>query len=291
MMPAIVPGLAPLVRVSIPEGTFAMGSTLFRDSQPVTDVALSAFYVSKTKVTIEQHDAYLAAIRKNRITLAVTDPQTGIVSIVGRGKTEREVVDGYMKSLGLRGRLSAGGVVEVGGLTVFEVTTPDLPPEFREFTDQPQGGVSWWELAAFAAAHGGRLPIEAQCERIMRGRSGKDEYGALDGKLRAEDGRKLAQFGEAQTSRVKEFPANSWGVFDASGNVWNWTDTWYTDSYKGLEKKDPRGPKEGTCRVLRGGSYYGGGGGLHAACRVYYDPLVRYENIGGVVVWRSQDSR
>lgn len=290
MMSAVVSGLAPLARVPISAGTFAMGSTLFLDAQPVTDVTVSSFEVSETKVTIGAYQEYLRAIGDNRTTLAVTDAETGDVRIVGRGKTKAEAWDAYAQSL--PSVMSAGALIELGAsLTIFEVTDPDIPAEFRESPDQPMIEIDWQEMLAFAAAHGGDLPTEAEYERVQRGRSGEDEYGTVSGKLRTEDGRKLAQFCTDWTSPVRTHPANSWGVYDASGNVWTWTKTWYSASYVGLGQNDPRGLKGGTRKVLRGGSYYDGGDYLHAAYRFNVDPTVCNGFIGGVVVWRSQDSK
>lgn len=48
---------------------------------------------------------------------------------------------------------------------------------------------------------------------------------------------------------------NAWGLYDMHGNVWEWCQDWFQDSYNGLANTDPQGPQSGAYRVLRGGSW------------------------------------
>lgn len=288
MMPALVPGLAPLARVPIAEGTFSMGLILFQDAQPVTEVAVSAFEVTEMKVTIAEYEDYLRAIGDNRFTLAVESPETGDITIVGRGRTPQEVLEDYDASLSSRlsSGMSPGARVALGGLMIFEVVDPNIPERFRQTLDQPVVTIDWWEMLAFAAAHGGDLPTEPEYERIQRGRSGKDDYGTQTGRLRTAGRERLAHFSKACTVSVGTYPPNSWGVFDASGNVWNWTRTRYAPSHQGLERQDPQGPRQGDFRVKRGGGHYNDMASMHAAFRGFSSPTQRNESTGGVIVWR-----
>ena len=50
--------------------------------------------------------------------------------------------------------------------------------------------------------------------------------------------------------------ANSLGIYDMSGNVWEWCKDWYADSYVSYDTNNPVGPSSGSARVFRGGSWY-----------------------------------
>ncbi len=58
------------------------------------------------------------------------------------------------------------------------------------------------------------------------------------------------------TDPVSARIANSWGLHDMSGNVWEWCWDWYEDSSNVDARINPRGPDAGSGRVIRGGAYY-----------------------------------
>ena len=60
-----------------------------------------------------------------------------------------------------------------------------------------------------------------------------------------------------KTTEVGTFAPNAWGLYDMHGNVWEWCNDWYDRSYYDIsaEATDPKGPDDGTERVIRGGSW------------------------------------
>jgi formylglycine-generating enzyme required for sulfatase activity len=132
--------------------------------------------------------------------------------------------------------------------------------------------VSYPDAVAFGAHRGARLPTEAVWEYAMRaGRTGArfpwGDEPERDGKLAVNfwqgtsHHENLRTDGFVYVSPVRAFPPNAWGVHDPAGNVWQWTADWYApDAYAraGRDALDPKGPREGTERVLRGGSWWCG---------------------------------
>ena len=56
------------------------------------------------------------------------------------------------------------------------------------------------------------------------------------------------------TAPVGQFPANNYALFDMAGNVWEWTQDWFS-RYHDLEiNVNPRGPDKGSTKVIKGGS-------------------------------------
>ena len=95
-----------------------------------------------------------------------------------------------------------------------------------------------------------RLPTEAEWEYAARAGKTSAYGGSLDavGWYDRNSDREPHAVGAKQP--------NAWGLYDVSGNVWEWVSDWYDpDYYKSSPPSDPRGPSEGRQHVARGGSF------------------------------------
>jgi formylglycine-generating enzyme required for sulfatase activity len=145
------------------------------------------------------------------------------------------------------------------------------PSRFKGCDNCPVESVSWDDVQAFLqrlnekTGKRYRLPTEAEWEYAARGgeKGANDNFTYAGGNDLDEVGWFTENTKDKGTWPVGGKKANQIGLYDMSGNVWEWCADWYGDYPKG-PVKDPKGPGKGSYRVLRGGSwdYYAG------SCRV-----------------------
>ena len=125
-----------------------------------------------------------------------------------------------------------------------------------DFPDHPVVGISWFDAESYAKWAGKRLPTEAEWEYACRGGLvGKNFHtGDQLDSIKANFAKKYKG-----TLRVGTFAPNAFGLYDMPGNVWEWTADNYAEDYYGIsEPINPKGPKGGRFRVIRGGSWHSG---------------------------------
>ena len=125
-----------------------------------------------------------------------------------------------------------------------------------------------------------RLPTEAEWEYAARGgqKSKRNKYA---GSNTLSD---VAWYSSSsKTHPVKQKQANELGLYDMSGNVWEWCQDWY-GSYRSNAQTNPTGPSSGSSRVYRGGSCYDSASSCRVANRYNNSPGNRYNNLGFRVV-------
>ncbi len=159
---------------------------------------------------------------------------------------------------------------------------------FSNSKRHPVENVTWRDAvdfcAKFAARHGiaVRLPTEAEWEYAARAGTNTRYYWGNE-----IDNNYLWHWNnsEGTTHRVGEKRPNAFGLYDMTGNVWEWCSDWYGEQYyRESPEKNPKGPDSGQYRILRGGSWLGSGCSDSSAVRVSYLPDSWYGIIGFRVV-------
>lgn len=120
----------------------------------------------------------------------------------------------------------------------------------------PVENVSWFDATAYARKVGKRLPTEAEWEYAAQGGAYARTSQLYSGSNDIEDVAWFLANTESKQPVGKKQP-NALGLYDMSGNVWEWCADWYHDDYFQIAgKSDPKGPEYGTEKVVRGGSWF-----------------------------------
>ena len=135
---------------------------------------------------------------------------------------------------------------------------PSAPLDDRHWdkTDRPIVDVKWEDAKAYCGWAGGRLPTEAEWEAAARGGMRDEIY-----PMGSEKSRDFANFaGKSENdiydgiAPVRKFNPNPYGLYDMSGNVWEWVNDFF-GNYTAANVTDPPGPSNGKDHVIRGGSF------------------------------------
>jgi formylglycine-generating enzyme required for sulfatase activity len=258
------PDALPPEMVFVQGGTFEMGCTPEQTNcgsheSPVHEVTLTDFYIGKYEVTQAQWAAIVPEYAPN-------------YSQYGQGDTHPAYRISWYDAVTFCNRLS-----QQEGYTPVYYFDAGLTEPFDSLVGSPSIYV---DIYQDPTANGYRLPTEAEWEYAARGgaQSGGYQYSGSD------DINEVAWYAgndNSQSEPAGTKAPNELGVYDMSGNVWEWCWDWHDSSYYGNSPScAPLGPTGGSNRVPRGGSWSNAASNCRVANRYNFTPGFRVINFG-----------
>ncbi|MDR1277489.1 MAG: formylglycine-generating enzyme family protein [Treponema sp.] len=247
-------GAAPAGNISasmvlVEGGTFQMGSAKGRnDERPVHTVTVKSFYMGKYEVTQKEWQEIMETTAARQRDMADKSRP-----LKGEGNCPIYYVNWY-EAVEYCNRLSL---------------KEGLTPAYQGSGDTV--------ICDFDAS-GYRLPTEAEWEYAARGGNNSVSY-EYSGGNSADSVAWYSGNSGSSTHPAGTKEPNSLGLYDMSGNVWEWCWDWY-GNYTGEAQTNPAGTSPGTTRVLRGGSWSNDAVYVRSAFRFSYTPSSRGSGIG-----------
>ena len=222
---------------------------------PAHGVTLAPFYLDRTCVTNEQFNAFVNA------TGYKTEAERFGWSFVFFGHLTSE-----QQATKVRARVAGSEWwCRIDGAAWRHPEGPGT--NIKRRWDHPVVHVSWHDVGAYAAWAGKRLPTEAEWEKAARGGLAQQRYPWGD-ELEPERRHRMNVWqgifpthntkadGFLGTAPVRSYKPNGFGLFQMTGNVWEWCWDWFDAGYyRSSPRANPTGPVTGERRVMRGGSF------------------------------------
>ena len=264
--------------VLVEAGTFQMGSEKgYGDNKPVHEVTITTpFYMGKYEVTQAEYEKYCS--------YGSSSPS----SSYGDGDNYPAYYVSWYDAL-----------VYCNKRSMAEELTPcysiNGSTDPADWGDVPTSSNSTWNAVVCNwNANGYRLPTEAEWEYAARAGDNTVESLTYSGTSDVNQLGEYAWYYSNSNSTTHEAGTklpNAFGLYDMSGNVWEWCWNWFTDSYNAETEggSDPTGTSAGSVRVYRGGSWYYNSDRCAVSCRYNYYPNYRYFYLGFRVVRASSN--
>jgi formylglycine-generating enzyme required for sulfatase activity len=227
------------------------------------------------------------------------------------GEPSRDLNEGPAGEVTLTGPfyMSATEVSEGQYSQIMGKSPAKWPRKMRKPSAVPVDSITWDEATEFCrkltqrdghrrAGWAYRLPTEAEWEYACRAGTTTPFWSGdklTDGKQAIFNLDESGDLGEPDLSKPpieKNLPypvgsteANPFGLFDMSGNVWEWCADYYVPDYANRAAENPKGPDTGDWRVLRGGSWREKAGRARSAARRGMSPTHHAEDVGFRVVF------
>jgi len=263
--------------VFVEGGTFQMGSNTGQNREkPVHSVTVSSFYIGKYEVTQKEWVAVMGSNPSN----------------FKNHHLPVEMVSWYdvLVYCNLRS-------IKEGLTPVYTIRNSINPKDWGSVPTFPN--IVWDAVICNWNANGYRLPTEAEWEYAARGGnkskgftySGSNNIDEVAWYLLNSGDQQLtidnlwgtskeAKENNCRTRIVGTKAPNELGIYDMSGNVFEWCWDWHVDSYTSGSVTNPTGTNSGYARMFRGGSWGGGPDECSVSYRVYPNPYARSQSLG-----------
>ncbi|MFK7950405.1 MAG: SUMF1/EgtB/PvdO family nonheme iron enzyme [Saprospiraceae bacterium] len=225
--------------------TFKMGTNAYDDQKPLHEVTLDDYYIGKYEITVELYDAYCQDQGLEFVNLS-----TGNL----RGKTAMTHVSWFNAC------------------------------QFANWLSKKEGYSATYIISSNrviidSKANGYRLPTEAQWEFAAIGGREVKKYRYAGGNY-MNDVSWNGENSQGEVHLVGQQKPNELGLYDMSGNVWEWCWDWHKTGYEGHGSLNPTGPDFGSNKVMRGGSWFSEDYYLRPRTRTMDLPTTRDVDLG-----------
>ncbi len=236
--------------VLVEGGEFSMGNheSKFLDEYPARKVTLNNFYIAKYEVTVAEYVRFCRMAGLSEPKGSANMPATNVT---------------WFESV-----MYCNWLSKINGLERCYIITRDAKNISVKYIHQ---------------AKGYRLPTEAEWEYAAIGGSKTQNFAYSGSNTPTE----IAWFTDSgkQLHEVGKKAPNELGIYDMSGNSYEWCYDYYDNKYYEQKVNDnPLGPKVGTARVCRGGSFLGTTETLRITKRFYNSPDYKTQSLGFRVV-------
>ena len=270
---ATVSVIPPVEMVWVPGGSFEFGREIGTagsgDTTPVSTVTLTGFHIGKYEVTQAQYQAVMGTNPSWFTTANGNPPATGETDV--RRPVERV---SWYDAIVFCNRLSM-----MEGLTpAYSINGSTNPNDWGSVPTS--SNATWNAVTVVSGSTGYRLPTEAQWEYAAKGGNNPPVGFTFAGSNNANDVAWHSGNSGNMTREVGLLQPNRLGIYDMSGNVWEWCWDWW-GSYTSEAKSDPMGAAAtGGVRVLRGGGWFSDARSTRSAYRFSFNPNVRNNGDG-----------
>jgi sulfatase modifying factor 1 len=231
-------------------GTFMMGTTDFPDAMPVHQVTVDDFYMDQHEVTNAQFEKFVQSTGYQTVAERPLDPKdypgvppdqlqpgSAVFTVPKQIKGLQNYLQWWQYVIGANWKHPQGPQSRILGKD-----------------NEPVVHICYEDAAAYARWADKRLPTEAEWEYAARGKHSNTKYywgqqlkpqnqwqaNVYQGNFPISN---TAEDGFTGVAPVKSFPANSYGLYDMDGNVWEWcTDFYRPDYYTTVAVSNPKGP-------------------------------------------------